>query len=226
MRQYSDFSPFFPSNEIKAGISLKPFPYFPPEDRKRLAISLKLDPKQLVIPLQVHSDNVRICTKPKVKKNTDGVVTNKQDLVLSIQVADCIPIFLVDPVEKVFGIIHAGWRGVVCGIIQRSVYATIQIGSDPKNLNVLLGPSIRQCCFEVGHDVARQFDSSYITRGINGRSMVDLQSIIIYQLEKLGVKNKKIVDLKECTCCQEKRYHSFRRDGKDAGRMIAILGWN
>jgi copper oxidase (laccase) domain-containing protein len=56
--------------------------------------------------------------------------------------------------------------------------------------------------------------------------MVDLQSIVTYQLEKLGVKNKKIVDLKECTCCQKKRYHSFRRDGKDAGRMIAILGWN
>jgi len=168
---------------------------------------------------------VTICTKPEMKKNTDGVVTNNQDLVLSIQVADCIPIFLVDPVEKVFGIIHAGWRGVVGGIIQQGIYSTIQIGSDPKNLNVLLGPSIRQCCFEVGQDVARQFDSSYITRGINGRSMVDLQSIVIYQLEKLGVKNKKIVDLKECTCCQEKRYHSFRRDGKDAGRMIAILGW-
>ena len=88
-----------------------------------------------------------------MKKNTDGVVTDKKDLVLSIQVADCIPIYLVDPVKKVFGIIHAGWRGIVQKIHCNALKEFINKGSKLNKIKVFLGPSIKSCCFEIQSDI-------------------------------------------------------------------------
>ena len=224
MNHYSDFSEFFPCGGIKAGISLKQFQYFPPEDRKKIVSLFELNPEQIVIPVQTHSNNVVICTKSGGISNTDGMITIEK-LVLTIQVADCIPIYLVDPVAKIIGLHHAGWRGIANGIVLNGIQKLIQLNSNPQNVIVFLGPSIRQCCFEVSLDVALEFDSSFVRNTRKGERMINLQGIVRSQLTDSGVNQKNIIDINECTFCFGEKYHSFRREGKSAGRMIAILGW-
>ena len=224
MNHFLDFTDYFPGGGIQAGISLKKFPYSPPEDRKKIVSLFELNPEQIVIPVQTHSNNVVICTESGRFSNTDGMITN-ENLVLTIQVADCIPVYLVDPVAKIIGLLHAGWKGIANGIVLNGIQKMIQLNSNPQNVNVLIGPSIRQCCFKVGLEVARKLDSSFVRNGRKGGRMVNLQGIVQSQLAESGVNQKKIIDIKECTFCLGKKYHSFRREGKNAGRMIAILGW-
>ena len=224
MNHFLDFTDYFPGGGIQAGISLKKFPYSPPEDRKKIVSLFELNPEQIVIPVQTHSNNVVICTESGGISNTDGMITNEK-LVLTIQVADCIPVYLVDHVAKIIGLLHAGWRGIANGIVLNGIQKLIQLNSNPQNVIVFLGPSIRKCCFEVGFDVARKFDSFFVCNGRKGGRMVNLQGIVHSQLMESGVNQNKIIDINECTFCLGEKYHSFRREGKSAGRMIAILGW-
>ena len=224
MNHFLDFTDYFPGGGIQAGISLKKFPYSPPEDRKKLGSLFDLDPEQIVIPDQTHSNNVVICTKSGGISNTDGMITN-ENLVLTIQVADCIPVYLVDHVAKIIGLLHAGWRGIANGIVLNGIQKLIQLNSNPQNVIVFLGPSISQCCFEVSLDVALEFDSSFVRNTRKGERMINLQGIVRSQLTDSGVNQKNIIDINECTFCFGEKYHSFRREGKSAGRMIAILGW-
>ena len=224
MNHFLDFTDYFPGCGIQAGISLKKFPNSHPEDRKKTASLFDLDPVQIVIPDQTHSNNVVICTESGGISNTDGLITNEK-LVLTIQVADCIPIYLVDPVVKIIGLLHAGWRGIANGIVLNGIQKLIQLNANPHNVIALLGPSIRQCCFEVGLEVARKLDSSFVRNGRKGGRMVKLQGIVQSQLTESGVNQKKIIDINECTFCLGEKYHSFRREGESAGRMITILGW-
>ncbi|MBU0528171.1 polyphenol oxidase family protein, partial [bacterium] len=86
------------------------------------------------------------------------------------------------------------------------------------------GPSIRQCCFEVGPEVGKLFDNKFQEIGKGDRTQLDLQGVVIDKLVNFNVHAENITDLNECTCCSN-QYHSFRRDGNKAGRMIAMIGW-
>ena len=88
-----------------------------------------------------------------------------------------------------------------------------------------MGPSIQQCCFEIGPEVAEKFPKAFLTNGELDRSYLDLQGVVQAELMDLGIKEKQIIFLSECTSCHPEMFHSYRRNGKKAGRMIAICGW-
>ena len=221
---WSDYSSYLSDKPLIVGFTNHNFPYSSTNDRVGFAKILKLDYEKIVIPKQIHSSNVTICSEAGELLDTDGIITNNKNLVLSIQVADCIPIYLYDYQNQNIGLIHAGWRGVNLGIIEKSIEKMRKLNSKSFDIKVLLGPSIRQCCFEVGPEVGKLFDTKYQKNGKNNRTHLDLQSVVIDKLINKNIQSENIVDIKECTCCSG-QYHSFRRDINKAGRMIAMMGW-
>lgn len=215
-----DFSGIFNTPGFAAGFSLKGFSLNQSVDRAALAKAFGLSETNLVIPKQTHSNHINICKREGRLDDTDGIIADKGTCVLSIQVADCIPIYFLQKNTGKFGLVHAGWRGVQKGIAAEALaYFTA------KDVFCLLGPSIRQCCFEIGPEVAEQFPVSFQKKGAGDRSFLDLQDVVIHQLLKLGVPSEQIKNDGTCTSCNPDDYHSYRRDGKKAGRHIAVAGW-
>ncbi|MEE8341639.1 MAG: peptidoglycan editing factor PgeF [Candidatus Neomarinimicrobiota bacterium] len=224
INSWSDYSSYFPEKSIFAGLTNQYYPFSSADDRIEFAKILNLNYRNIVIPKQVHSNNISICTKTGNIIDTDGIMTNNKDLVLSIQVADCIPIYLYDDQNQSFGLVHAGWRGVTSGIIENSIEKMKKLNAKSINIKVLLGPSIRQCCFEIGPEVGKLFDDKFQKISNSNRMLLDMQNTVIDKLIKMNVRYKNIIDIKECTCCSD-QYHSFRKDGNKAGRMIAMMGF-
>jgi YfiH family protein len=224
-KSFLDLSPYFSNKNFRAGFSLGISSYTYENDRKQLAVDLGLNSKHLVIPKQVHSPNVQLCTTPGELGNTDAVISLSSDIVLSIQVADCVPLFILDKKSNMFGLVHAGWRGTAKGIVGNTMSEFKRINEQTRDLIALIGPSIKQCCFEIGPEVAEKFSNDYVIQGTGDRSFLDLQGVVINQLRTAGIMNTNIINLNECTCCQPEKYYSYRREGKRAGRMIAICGW-
>jgi len=158
---------------------------------------------------------------------TDALFANERDLFLSITIADCLPLFLFDPETKTFGLVHAGWRGLVAGIIPKTIHAMArECGVRAENLLVAIGPGIGACHFEVKNDVAVQFAEfpDAILRH-DGAAFIDLRTVAQTQLLGLGVKADHLEISAECTYDLEDKYFSWRRD-KPAFKetMMAVIG--
>ncbi|SUZ78101.1 uncharacterized protein METZ01_LOCUS30955, partial [marine metagenome] len=144
---YIDYSDWFDIHGFHALFSKKQVDFSDIEKRKEFVESLSLDHNGLVMLKQVHSNQVQMVKKPGILDSTDGVISNKKDIVLSVQVADCIPLFLVDRETGYFGLIHSGWRGTAAEIGLKAIYQFQKTGSYTENILALMGPSINQCCY-------------------------------------------------------------------------------
>ncbi len=162
---------------------------------------------------------------------TDALVTSAPLLPLTILVADCAPVALVDPVRRVAGAIHAGWRGLTAGVVERTwelMEATW--GCSPDDVLAWIGPSIGPCCYEVGPDVAREFPSRFLTAGVGDRSMLDLSGAVVDRLIGLGLSQSSVSRADQCTCCLSEHYFSYRRarrEGRlETGRQAMLIWLN
>jgi YfiH family protein len=147
---------------------------------------------------------------------------------LGIETADCLPVLLVDPVGRRVAAAHAGWRGTVASVASRAAEALIAAGSSPGDLLAALGPSIGVCCYEVGPDVEEAFGPAgapFFRPGPRGRAHLDVRAANRAQLLAAGLRAEAVHDVADCTYHQAERYHSYRRDGKGAGRMISFVGF-
>ena len=223
---YIDLSHHFGSNGPNAYFSLCDEDYSSIVNRKKFVSKLGYDPNDLVISSQVHSNKIKLVDTPCSVENFDGLISKSRSVVLSILVADCVPLFLYNPISKYFALIHSGWRGTDKNICQSAISKLIDQGDNSSTLLAIIGPSIGQCCFEVGEEVASRFDSSYSIKGKKDRMMLDLRGVLKDQLIRSGVKAYNIFLNKQCTYCESELFHSYRREGSSAGRMIAICGWN
>ena len=180
------------------------------------------DSKKIAIPEQIHSCIVKDIKKECIYSDTDGLVTSEDDLILTLKVADCVPIFLYDNNRKNIGLIHSGWKGTADNIVSNSIKKMIDKNSYPCNIMALLGPSIQSCCYEVGENVAKHFDENSKLIKNNNKWMLDLHKQIKMSLLDCGLQEKNIQCSDVCTYDTEE-CHSYRRDGKNAGRMIAVM---
>lgn len=158
----------------------------------------------------------------------DALWSDRSGVGLGIKVADCLPVTVVDDTHRVMANIHAGWRGSVKKIIAKTI-DTIRAATpfDPKSAVVLLGPSIRRCCFEVGPEVVEQFREAF--GGIDAfvdirrpKPHLDLPGLATEVLLGLGFESASIHDSGICTRCEGSIFHSYRRDAKASGRNLAI----
>jgi hypothetical protein len=147
----------------------------------------------------------------------DALITNRPGVALSIRTADCFPILLADLEHRAVAAIHAGWRGTEQGIVGRTLDAMrSDFDTSPDQIVAAIGPGIGACCYQVGEDVARRF-------GLNGAGRLDLAAINRAQLIRAGVPASRIDTVGHCTFCESALFHSYRRDGEQAGRMISFI---
>jgi YfiH family protein len=196
------------------------------ETRRRMGVTLA-DRGRLLLLRQVHG--ARVVHAPwDGTPEADAAVAGRAGLLLGIETADCLPVFLVDPRRRALAAAHAGWRGTAQGVAGRAVEALVGDGSRPEDLQAALGPCIGACCYEVGDDVREAFGpraDGLFRPGPAGRHRFDLREAVARQLAGAGVPAEAIAHVDECTRCQPALYHSYRRDGRGAGRMINFVGF-
>ena len=224
LESYLDLSDLFRSDRIRAAFSLRSFHHKRPDDRGGLSTLVGLNPNHVVKPKQVHSAEVKFVCTPGEIAATDALISNSNSIVLSVQVADCIPLFLADPLNGVIGLVHAGWRGVEKRIIPDTVNKMVQKGGSREEIVAFMGPSIRQCCFEIGPEVSKKFPIDCLINGNRDRSFLDLQRVATDQLLGSQVWEKNVLSSEECTKCNPDKYFSYRHSGSKAGRMIGVIG--
>jgi hypothetical protein len=196
------------------------------ETRRRVARALS-DRGRLLLLKQVHG--ARVVRAPwDGTPEADAALSRDAGFLVGIETADCLPLFVVDARRRVLVAAHAGWRGTAAGIAARSVEALVAEGSRPEDLAAALGPCIGPCCYEVGEDVRAAFGDAadgLFRPGPAGRSHFDLRAANARQLASAGVRPEATAHLDECTRCRPDLYHSYRRDGRGAGRMINFVGF-
>ncbi len=207
------------------------------ENRRRLLRAVGSD-GPLYVARQVHGAavaRVRAGDDPAAvaRIEADALITDDLNVALGIFVADCIPALIVDPRTGAVAAAHAGWRGTVAGVLPAVVRALVdELGARPDDLRVVLGPAIGACCFEVGAEVVREFETALgeaaagvITpspRGATGKWHVDLKAANRILLERAGVAAEAIDAGPDCTHHDRARFFSYRRDG-ETGQLMGVV---
>lgn len=182
---------------------------------------------------QAHGTDVLVLDSPVRREETfpgnwDALMTNQTDLLLTVRTADCVPVLVHDPVRMVAAAVHAGWRGAVSGIIPRTLSVMRrQFGSEPKSLQVGIGPSVGPCCYEVDEPVLSRLRvgfpdwRSVVTVTGKGRALFDLRALVRRQAQAAGVDEGHIRSVNLCTVCHPDLFYSYRREGTVNGTMIS-----
>lgn len=200
------------------------------ENRARLARALGFEPSRLVTTPQVHGNTVLVVdaeTAPNALSiRADILVTREPGYLLMQRFADCVPILLWHETARVVSVAHAGWRGTVKRVAERTVQAVAELGGDPAGVRAGIGPSIGPCCFEVGEEVVAEFPDAdgACTIGPRGRPHLDLWEINRRQLVAAGVRPEHVEVSGACTRCDPQTYFSHRALGYPAGRFGAAIG--
>lgn len=162
----------------------------------------------------------------------DGIISRDNSRVLGIATADCLAIGLYSPEKKIMALLHGGWRGLVAGIIENALETMTRAGGvDPVQVSAGLGPAIGPCCYAIRDDLLGVFKASFpfweslVTRRENGGIHADIRLLAVEKLLKYGIKPDNISHVDLCTCCNNKYFHSYRRDGKHCGRLMGFMGW-
>ena len=152
------------------------------------------------------------------------LVTTTSRLLLAIATADCAPVLLSDPVAGVIGACHAGWRGAVAGIAARTVQTMVERGARPSSLRAHVGPCLSREAFEVGPEVAAQFDAAVVhRREAWPRPHVDLKAAVRRQLSDAGLADDHIEASAHCTLQEDDTFFSHRASGGTTGRMFGAI---
>lgn len=137
------------------------------ENRKRFFAAMGAARMQVVPLLQIHSDVVHVAVASEKSKNTealkgDGLITRERGVLLVVQTADCVPILLADTKHRAVAAVHAGWRGTLRRIAAKALgRMQMEFGTRPEDVLAALGPGIGRCCYEVGPEVAKEFQAQF-----------------------------------------------------------------
>lgn len=166
----------------------------------------KVGKRKLIFMNQIHSANVEVVdiNSPSIVLKTDAIITIDKNVALGVRAADCIPVVFIDKVVGAVGVAHAGRVGSYKGIVKKTIKTMVEeFTCKEENIQVILGPSIKKCCYEVGVEVIDGFEE--FTCKKDGKIYLDLVA-----LNTKGLKNVEVSST--CTCC-DKNYFSYRRDG-------------
>ncbi|MDR2861989.1 MAG: peptidoglycan editing factor PgeF [Syntrophobacterales bacterium] len=204
-------------------------------NREIIAASFGFASPRLILANQVHGDIFHVPANldfqgTGVFPECDAFMTRESGFVLGIKTADCVPVLLVDGKKKIISAIHAGWRGTALAIAAKGVREMQrQWGSHGEDIWAAIGPSIGPCCYEVDETTRREFIAA--ESGVDpfkpsknkDRWMLDLISANRLQLQNEGVPPHQIDTADICTCCDGKRFFSYRRDGEQTGRHLNFI---
>lgn len=187
------------------------------ENRETFLKQYEIGNKNIVTARLIQHNDVKLVSKKdagKIIASTDSLITNDKRVFLAITTADCLSIFIYDPIKEAVALVHAGWRGLDLGIIDKTIRQLIKdFGSKAEDMIAGIGPGIGLCHFEVKEDVAskfRQYPEAMQER--NGKIFIDLKQIAFRQLLEEGIKQENIEVNPDCTYHEEEKHFSFRRD--------------
>ena len=169
---------------------------------------------------QVHGDKIWVTGRAGYQSGFDAMISVQPGVFAGVGIADCTPILLADPVTRVCAAIHAGWKGTVAQIVHKTASSMIKGGSNPVDILAYIGPCISLENFEVGDEVAEQFEFK-VKRGT--RWHVDLKATNAVQLQALGISQIEISDY--CTVANNDAFYSHRKEQGITGRMLAVIGF-
>jgi len=201
----------------------------PGSDVEVIASIAGIGKTQIYFPLQQHTDKVLILRSSLEPKIADAVVTNEKGILIGVQVADCVPLLLFDKNRKVAGAVHAGWRGTASAILKKTIEVMkSSFLCKPEDIMVAIGPSIRGCCYTVGHDVSEAV--TRVTGGISyhrrqgGQHCIDLAVANRDQALSMDISESNIWVSEECTYCNPDSFFSYRYAKGSTGRQTAVIG--
>lgn len=232
------------------------------ENYRRAAAHLGMTIDDIVCSQQTHTTNVRKVTaadrgKGVVRErdyaDVDGLITNEKGIILATFYADCVPLFIVDPVNRAIGLSHSGWRGTVGKMGQVTLdKMRSEYGTEPGQVRVAIAPSICQSCYEVSEDVAMSFEKAfgrddsrgmaeeYLARYQSDYTQEDIDNCLMYQKENgkyqlnlwyanfrvfrdAGVPDQNIEVTDVCTCCNPELLFSHRASKGKRGNLGAFM---
>jgi YfiH family protein len=219
------------------------------------AVDAKGRPWPVITVTQIHSAIIhRVDQETVPPLRGDGLITSTPGILLGIKIADCLPVLIADPEQRAIGAFHAGWRGTARRIVEKGVGEMRKhFGSDPAKLLAAIGPGIGSCCYEIGEEVEREFESQftywqelfedvfdswslrarYPLLFLNQRAPghgdaalsrhLNLVKANLLQLRDAGVAEENISNLGLCTSCHTDLFFSYRKE-QVTGRMMAVVG--
>jgi YfiH family protein len=187
---------------------------------KLFCSDLGISPDDLARSYQVHRSEIWTTSEAGYQTGFDAILTSEQGIYAGVGIADCCPILLADPVLKTAAAIHAGWKGTVAQIVHKTASAMITGGSNPTDILAYIGPCISLENFEVGDEVAEQFEQKE-KRG--DRWHVDLKEANAAQLRDVGINQIEISAY--CTVANNDVFFSHRSEKGITGRMLAVIGF-
>ncbi len=175
---------------------------------------------------QVHGSSIAVIERLRAAvppiAGCDALLTNQPGFVLLMRSADCLPLLIAAPLRGIIGIVHAGWRGLAAGLAGKVIAALRhRYHVWPEELQIMIGPAIHACCYEVGQEFAERFGSFVRQRG--GRRTCDLIAAAKEQLQRAGFPAGGIVDSGHCTSCESTRWLSVHREGGGTGRIKSFV---
>ncbi|WP_246521360.1 MULTISPECIES: peptidoglycan editing factor PgeF [Ornithinibacillus] len=208
-------------------------------NRKRLATTLHIPLDNWVSGEQVHHSEVHIVDSQDAGRGAitvessligiDGLISNQKGILCTAFFADCVPLFFFDPVTKYVGIAHAGWKGTVARIAEKTILKFIQLGSAPKDIRVAIGPSISTENYEVDNYVKnripQEFHDVVLIETGHDHYLLDLKQLNVEILVQAGVFRSNIDVTSYCTYRDENLFFSHRRDQGKTGRMLGYIGF-
>lgn len=209
------------------------------ENYKRIGQALQIKPENMVFSSQVHDNKIKVVGKDDRDKGIliksdiigyDGLCTNEPEVALVTFYADCVPVFFLDPVKRVIATCHSGWRGTVKRISAETIaLMESQFGCKREDLETAIGPSIGECCFEVGEEVYFEFSrdfkyiDEYTVKKSDNKYYISLQKVIKYTLEEAGIIPDKICLSNICTRCNNDVFFSHRGDNGKTGSLAGFI---
>jgi YfiH family protein len=218
---------------LNAGAGSSDDPAAVAENRTRIAAAFGLPPERLLSAYQIHSAEAVVVDGPWTgeRPRADGLVTRCPSLAVSALAADCAPVLLADATARVVAAAHAGWRGALSGVLDRTVAAMVRAGAAKTRIVAAIGPCIAQASYEVGPEFEATFladdaaNARFFLPGEGDRRQFDLKAYCAARLRAAGVAAVDV--LAEDTCAEEERFFSnrraFRRGEADFGRNLSVI---
>ena len=179
--------------------------------------------------MQVHGTGVLVCRdQGSMHQDQADILIGVDGAAVAVRVADCVPILLADPEAGVIAAVHAGWRGTAAQVALHAITAMQQHGAKPEQILAFIGPCIGPCCFEIDSTTVNKLirccdDAHRFIHRAGNKAHADLAAINAQQLRYAGITQAHIEQTSTCTYCDKQHFYSWRRDGKQTGRHLAVV---
>ncbi|MHA8088908.1 peptidoglycan editing factor PgeF [Aquirufa antheringensis] len=212
-----------PYSSLNVGVHTDDAPEVIEQNLSLFCSDLGVSPADLARSYQVHGDKIWVTGRAGYQSGFDAMISVQPGVFAGVGIADCTPILLADPITRVCAAIHAGWKGTVAKIVEKTAKRMIENrGSNPADILAYIGPCISFDHFEVGDEVAAQFDQAFKTRK-GAKWHVDLKTANAAQLLGLGIQQIEIDQA--CTVENNADFFSHRTEKGVTGRMLALIGF-